>query len=107
MHFFFIHTKSFFRSPIKILVPACIVCITSIFTFQCFLLTDKPGGVPSTGEAVNNCEAFCTVVRSRLEKHSLCKKIESIAKTLLDFLQFDTHVNTCTCIPVHISLTEK
>ncbi|XP_062585389.1 decapping and exoribonuclease protein-like [Saccostrea cucullata] len=39
--------------------------------FEQYVTSDKSDGVPNTEEPVNNCEAFCTVVRSRLEKHSL------------------------------------
>ncbi|KAL5017823.1 hypothetical protein ScPMuIL_003545 [Solemya velum] len=39
--------------------------------FEQYLTADKPGGIPDTKPPVNNNEAFCTVVRSRLNSHSL------------------------------------
>ncbi|XP_045212576.1 decapping and exoribonuclease protein-like isoform X1 [Mercenaria mercenaria] len=39
--------------------------------FEQYLTADSPTGVPDTESPYNNCEAFCTVVRSRLNSHSL------------------------------------
>ncbi|XP_053382084.1 decapping and exoribonuclease protein-like [Mercenaria mercenaria] len=39
--------------------------------FEQYLTSDSPTGVPDTESPYNNCEAFCTVVRSRLNSHSL------------------------------------
>ena len=35
--------------------------------------SDSPDGQPDTDKPVNNKEAFCSVVRGRLEEHSLGK----------------------------------
>ncbi|XP_060587638.1 decapping and exoribonuclease protein-like isoform X2 [Ruditapes philippinarum] len=39
--------------------------------FEQYLTADSPSSEPDTDTAYNNCEAFCTVVRSRLNSHSL------------------------------------
>lgn len=39
--------------------------------FEQYLTADSPSGTPDTDSPYNNCEAFCTVVRSRLNDHSL------------------------------------
>lgn len=39
--------------------------------FEQYLTADSPNGVPDTNSPYNNCEAYCTVVRSRLNSHSL------------------------------------
>ncbi|XP_041363441.1 decapping and exoribonuclease protein-like isoform X2 [Gigantopelta aegis] len=39
--------------------------------FEQYVTADKPDGKPNTSQPVNNNEAFCTVVRTRLTSHSL------------------------------------
>lgn len=39
--------------------------------FEQYVTADKPDGKPDTSSAVNNCEAYCTVIRTRLNSHSL------------------------------------
>lgn len=63
--------------------------------FEQYVTADKPDGLPKTDEPVNNCEAFCTVVRSRLEKHSLLfsgevDAIDLHAKEPCKYVEFKT-----------------
>ncbi|KAK3082516.1 hypothetical protein FSP39_001210 [Pinctada imbricata] len=39
--------------------------------FEQYVSTSEPNGIPDPDSPVNNCEAYCTVIRSRLEKHSI------------------------------------
>ncbi|XP_064609120.1 decapping and exoribonuclease protein-like [Liolophura sinensis] len=39
--------------------------------FEQYLVADSPKKLPDTTGPVNNCEAYCTVVRSRLTSHSM------------------------------------
>ena len=49
-------------------------CLAWVDTAKYVLsISDSPTGTPDTKSPYNNCEAFCTVVRSRLKDHSLGK----------------------------------
>ncbi|XP_056019700.1 decapping and exoribonuclease protein-like isoform X2 [Ostrea edulis] len=63
--------------------------------FEQYVTADKPDGVPRTEDPVNNCEAYCTVVRSRLEKHSLLfsgevDAVDLQAKESCKYVEFKT-----------------
>lgn len=66
--------------------------------FEQYLTAGNPTGTPDTESPYNNCEAFCTVVRSRLNEHSLvfAGEVDALSETTRDGKEHQHYVEMKT-----------